>query len=215
MTEQEHSVEPTNAERTAGIGGWLLIYLVLAVLVDVAAVVLMSCSKLSSILLPTTQKSELSLFGFLILVACVMTVWVVLAFMKRKPDAAFLGKHHVIINALPVVCVLDWLLLHTDRDVFFILASVLFLVGLIAWRVFFNMSSRVKALIPPATRKVSGREKYLVTFLYLAIGVLYCFHAGFDRWWRTVFALVGLLSFSPMWDEFGNTGADGKDEQDK
>ena len=214
MTEQEYSVEPTNAERTAGIGGWLLIYLVLAVLVDVAAVVLMSCSKLSSILLPTTQKSELSLFGFLILVACVMTVWVVAAFMKRKPDAAFLGKHHVIINALPGVCVLDWLL-HTESDIFIILAAVLFLVYLIVWRVFFNMSSQVKALIPPATRKVSGREKYLVTFLYLAIGVLYCIHAGFDRWWRTVFALVGLLSFSPMFDEFGNSGTVGKDEQDK
>ena len=151
---------------------------------------------------------------FMILAACVMTGYLVAAFMKRKPDAAFLGKHHVIINALPGVCVLDWLL-HTESDIFIILAAVLFLVYLIVWRVFFNMSSQVKALIPPATRKVSGREKYLVTFLYLAIGVLYCIHAGFDRWWRTVFALVGLLSFSPMFDEFGNSGTVGKDEQDK
>ena len=92
--------------------------------------------------------------------------------MKRKPDAAFLGKHHVIINALPGVCVLDWLL-HTESDIFIILAAVLFLVYLIVWRVFFNMSSQVKALIPPATRKVSGREKYLDQLdSFLANGII-------------------------------------------
>ena len=212
MTEQENNLGQSAGSRGADrIRGWLLVYLIMSVIVDVAAIVLLltSASRL------TPDANELSMLVFMILAACVMTGYLVAAFMKRKPDAAFLGKHHVIINALPVVCVLDWLLLHTDRDVFFILASVLFLVGLFAWRVFFNMSSQVKALIPPATRKVSGREKYLVTFLYLAIGVLYCIHAGFDRWWRTVFALVGLLSFSPMFDEFGNSGTVGKDEQDK
>lgn len=215
MTEKEHVVEQTNAEPTPGIGGWLLVYLVFAVLVDVAAVVLMSCGKLSSILQPATQKNELSLFGFMILAACVMTVWVIIAFKNRKPDAVFLGRHHVIINALPVTLVLDWLLLHTDRDVFFIMVSVLFLVGLIAWRVFFNSSSQLKTLIPPATRKVSGREKLLVTFLYLAIGVLYCIHIGFDRWWITVCGFIGLLSFSPIADEFGSPDTVEKDEQDK
>lgn len=211
MTEQENNLGQSAGSRGADrIRGWLLVYLIMSVIVDVAAIVLLltSASRL------TPDANELSMLVFMILAACVMTGYLVAAFMKRKLDAAFLGKHHVIINALPGVCVLDWLL-HTESDIFIILAAVLFLVYLIVWRVFFNMSSQVKALILPATRKVSGREKYLVTFLYLAIGVLYCIHAGFDRWWRTVFALVGLLSFSPMFDEFGNSGTVGKDEQDK
>lgn len=217
MTEQENLVEQTNTERSnRHIGGWLLLYLVLSVVFDVAAIVLMLCGKLRSIVLPSANGQELSLFVFLILAASVMTVYVVLAFRNRKPDAVFLGRHHVIINAVPIACVMDWLLMHTDRNLFAVLSFVLFFGSLVVWRYYFNNSSLVKALIPPETCKFSSREKYLVSFLYLVIGVMFCIHSGFlDQWWKTIFIIWGLLSLSPLVDLPYDFGKDEKDEPDK
>ena len=197
------------------IHGWLLLYLVIAVIFDVAALALLVCGKLSSPLLPVANGYEVSIIVFMIVAACVMTAFVVLAFKNRKPDAVFLGRHHNIINAVPIACVLGWLLSYVEQDNVVVLLLVLFFGSLVVWRYFFNSSSQVKALIPPATRKVSSREKYLVFFLYLVLAVLYCIHNGFDKWWNTIFIVLFFISLSPLMDLPVDSGEAEKREQDK
>ena len=180
------------------IHGWLLLYLVLAVIIDVAAVVLLftSNSELAS------DVKELSMFAFLVVVGCVMTGYLIAAFMNRKPDAAFLGKHHVVINTFPALYVFSWLLGHIDNENLVILLLVFFWGCVFAWRYFFRYSSQVKALIPPATRRVGKKEQYLVIFLYAVIGLVFVFNYAYERWWVALFAFWGVMTFSPLTDIF-------------
>ena len=206
------SEEPVGEPKS--IHGWLLLYLVLAVIFDVAALAILVSSNLSSLLFPVEKGYEVIITGFLIVASCVMTAFVVQAFKNRKPDAVFLGHHHVIINAAPIACVLGWLLSRLEQENVVILLFLLFFGSLVVWRYFFNSSSQVKALIPPATRKVSSMEKYIVSFLYLVIAVLFCFHSGFEKWWNNVFIVLFCISLSPLMDLPADLGKTEEGEQD-
>ena len=193
------------------IHGWLLLYLVLSVIIDVAAVVLLftSGSEFAS------DVKGLCMFGILVAAGCVMTGYLIAAFMNRKPDAAFLGKHHVAINTFPALYVFSWLLGHIDNESLVALLLVFFWGSVIAWRYFFGYSSQVKGLIPPATRRVGKKEQYLVTFLYVVIGLVFVLNQSLEKWWIVIFAFLGVLSLSPMGDLPSNLGEADKDEQDQ
>lgn len=209
MIEQEnHSGQVGEARATAAIRGWLLVYLILAVIFDVAAVVLLFTSGSEL----TSEENELGMLAFLVLSGCAMTGFLVYAFMKRKPYAAFLGKHHVIINAIPAACVFILLFNKVNTDIFALLFVLLLFGGVAIWRNFFGSSSQVKALIPPATRTVGKKEKYLVTFLYVAIGIAIFIHAGWSRWWVTLLGVWGVLSFSPLEDFFNDSAEEPKQD---
>lgn len=190
------------------IHGWLLLYLVLSVIFDVAAVVLLftSGSKLVS------SVSELTMFGFLVAAGCVMTGYLIASFMGRKPDAAFLGKHHVAINAIPVLVVFSWILDQVENENLTALLFILLGCWLFVWRCFFKPSSQVKALIPPETRKVGKKERYFVTFLYAVIGLVFVFNYGLEKWWVALFAFWGVMSFSPLADVFNETDEEKPEE---
>ena len=210
----------TNATNEVSLGepkrirGWLLLYLVLAVIIDVAAVALMVYVLLSGSFSAAMSKSmdviEMSLTVFLILAACVMTVLVIRAFKDRRPDAVFLGRHSAIINVVPIAYLGAWSV-NANCGICDAVATILFFTTL-GYRFFFNKSSLVKALIPPASRKVSSREKYLVTFWYAVLGVSFCIHSGFDRWWWIVCGLWGLLCLSPLMDEPSDLGNPEKED---
>ena len=179
----------TNATNGVPVGepikirGWLLLYLALAVIIDVAAVAAMLHELLSGSSSTALSKSmdvnEISMGVFLMLAACVMTVFVIRAFKDRRPDAVFLGRHNAIINVVPAAYVGAWSA-NAQCGMCEVVAFILFF-AMMGYRSFFNNSSLVQALIPPAIRKVSSREKYLVTFLYAVLGVALCIHSGFDR----------------------------------
>lgn len=183
------------------IHGWLLLYLVLSVIIDVAAVVLLFTSSSSLV----SSVSELTLFGFLVVAGCVMTGYLITSFMNRKPDAAFLGKHHVAVNFIPVLVVFSWILDRVENENLALLLYVLLGGYILVWRYFFGHSSQVEALIPSATRKVGKRERYLVTFLYAVIGLVFVFNYGLEKWWVALFAFWGVMSFSPLADIFDET----------
>ena len=196
------------------IHGWLLLYLVIAVIIDVGAVAMMVYELLSGPFSASMSQSmnviEISITVFLILAACVMTVLVIRAFRDRRPDAVFLGRHNAMINAVPAAYLAAGSI-NAECGICYAVASILFFAT-IFYRFFFNNSSQVKALIPPANRKVSSREKYLVTFLYAVVGVVFCTHSGFDKWYWIVFGLLGLLSLSPLMDEPSDLGEPEKEE---
>ena len=156
-----------------GLHGWLLIYFILAVIVDVAAIVLMLKDNVSG--LAKEQGMDLSL----LVCACLMTAYTVYAFVNRKPSAPFMGKHHVIINALPWLCVLIGVQNYLEHigfaPVWLIgMIMLLFLLFLICWRYYFMRSEQVKSLIPPQERKVESWERMIVILLYVAIIVFMC-----------------------------------------
>ena len=196
------------------IRGWLLLFLVLAVIIDVGALAMLMYEMMSGPFYGSISKSqnvsEISIFVFLIQAACVMTVLVIRAFRDRRPDAVFLGRHLAMINAVPAAYLVA-ASIHAGFTVCHVVASILF-YATIFYRFYFNNSSLVKALIPPATRKVSNREKYLVSFVYAVFGVVFCTHSGFDHWWWIVFGLLGLLSFSPLMDSPSDLGEPEKEE---
>ena len=196
------------------IHGWLLLYLVIAVIIDVGAVAMMVYELLSGASFPAMSQSgdvnEISLAVFLILAACVMTVFVIRAFRDRRPDAVFLGRHNATINAVPAAYLAAGSI-NAGWGICDAVASILFFATLF-YRFFFNNSSQVKALIPTASRKVSSREKYLVSFLYAVVGVAFCLHSGFDKWWWIVFGFLGLLSMSPLMDDPRDLGEPEKEE---
>lgn len=201
MTDQVNNTGQSGESRAAGrISGWLLVYFIMSVIFDVAAVVLLFTSRSEL----TSDRDELGLLALMVAAGCVMTGYLIAAFIKRKPDAAFLGKHHTVINAIPAACVLIWLINRIDQTIFTVLFYVLLLGGVAVWRLFFGSSSQVDALIPPATRKVAIREKHLVTFLYVAVGVALFFNADWSRWWTTLFGICGLLSLSPLFSDLDN-----------
>jgi len=207
--QENNSGQVGEARAAATVRGWLLLYLILAVIFDVAAVVLLFTSGSEL----TSGGNELGGLAFLVLAGCVMTGFLIYAFLNRKPDAAFLGKHHVMINAIPVACVFILLLNKVDTDIFTLLLVLLLFGAIGIWRSFFGSSSQVKALVPPDTRKVGKKEKYLVTFLYVAIGIVIFIDAGWSRWWVTLLGVWGVLSLSPL-DDFFNDSAEGP-RQDK
>ena len=196
------------------IHGWLLLYLVLAVIIDVGAVAMMVYELLAGTSFIAMSHSmnvnEISTTVFLILAACVMTVHVIRAFKDRRPDAVFLGRHNAIINAVPAAYLVAGST-NANWGICDAVASILFFAT-IFYRFFFNNSSQVKALIPPASRKVGNREKYLVSFLYAVLGVMFCLHSGFDKWWWIAFGFWGLLSLSPLMDAPSDLGEPEKEE---
>lgn len=194
-------VESAPAAEPGKIHGWLLLYLVLSVIIDVAAVVLLFTKGTTL----ASNVSELTLFGFLVAAGCAMTGYLIASFMNRKPDAAFLGKHHVAINGIPVVVVFSWILDHFDNDSVVALLFILLGCWFFVWRCFFKPSAQVKALIPPETRKVEKRVRYFVTFLYAVIGLVFVFNYGLEKWWVALFAFWGVMSFSPLADVFNET----------
>ncbi len=210
MTGQENQSGPSGEPRAATVRGWLLLYLMLSVILDVTAVVLLFTSGSEL----TSEGNELGLLALLVVAGCVMTGYLITAFVRRHPDAAFLGKHHTVINAIPAACVFYWLFHHTDPVIFALLLFVLLFCGVAIWRNYFGSSSLVKALIPPATRKVGKKEKYLVTFIYVAIGVVIFINAGLDRWWITLAGVWGILSLSPLMEYFPDDSGS-KAEPDK
>lgn len=198
-------------ESGRGLHGWLLIYFILAVIVDVAAIVLLLKDNVSG--LAKEQGMDLSL----LVCACLMTAYTVYAFVNRKPSAPFMGKHHVIINAVPWLCVLIGVQNYLERigfaPVWLIgMIMLLFLLFLICWRYYFIRSEQVKSLIPPQERKVESWERMIVILLYVAIIVFMCLSRGFDKWWITVLGALGILSLSPLFDMPEDTGE--KKEED-
>jgi hypothetical protein len=155
------------------------------------------------------------MFGLLVAAGCVMTGYLIAAFMNRKPDAAFLGKHHVVINLFPALYVYSWLLDHIDNESLVTLLLIFFWGCVISWRYFFGSSSQVKALIPPATRRVGQKVKYLVIFLYVLIGIVFVLNHGLEKWWIAIFVFLGVLSLSPLGDLPSNLDEADKEEQDK
>ncbi len=191
-------MEQTAVAEPRKIHGWLLLYLVLSVVIDIAAIVILftDSSRLVS------DMKQLSMLAFLVATGCVMTGCLIPALINRRPDAVFLGKHHVIINAIPAICVLYWMLDHIDNASAVILLLILFVGGIVVWRHFFGASSQVKALIPPSTRKVGKKVVYFVIFIYTVIGLVYIFNYGLEKWWVSVLAFWGVLSLSPLGDFF-------------
>ena len=105
MTGQENQSGQSGEPRAATVRGWLLLYLMLSVILDVTAVVLLFTSGSEL----TSEGNELGLLALLVAAGCVMTGYLITAFVRRHPDAAFLGKHHTVINAIPAACVFYWL----------------------------------------------------------------------------------------------------------
>lgn len=191
----DNSADEVKAE-PGKIHGWLLLYLVLAVIVDVVAVamLLINPSMMKGFFAPTVTK--ISMVAFMVLAACVMTYFLIHAFIHRKPYAAFLGRHHVIVNAVPGACVVAWLGELTSNYIL-----LLFFISLCIWRPFFTSSAQVKALIPPSSRKVDSRLKNGITALYVVIALFCCMQMGFDRWWRPVLMFFLFLTWCPLMDE--------------
>lgn len=202
----------TMKESGRGIHGWLLVYFFLAVIVDLSAIVLLLKYNVSG--LAKEQGMDLTL----LVCACLMTAYTIHAFVNRKPSAPFMGKHHVIINAVPWLCVLIGAQNYLERigfaPVWLIgMIMVLFLAFLIWWRYYFIRAKQVKSLIPPHERKVERWERMIVILLYVAIIVFMCLSRGFDEWWKTVLGALGILFLSPLDDITEDTGE--KKEEDK
>ena len=124
MTGQENQSGQSDEPRAATVRGWLLLYLMLSVILDVTAIVLLFTSGSEL----TSEGNELGLLALLV-AGCVMTGYLITAFVRRHPDAAFLGKHHTVINAIPAACVFYWLFHHTDPVIFALLLFVLLFCG--------------------------------------------------------------------------------------
>lgn len=218
MNEQIPAIEKVKATASVEcepvkIHGWLLLYLVLAVIVDVIAIAVpLIMSKRVNF-----TPSDISITVFLTLAGCVMTYYLIHAFKHRKPYAAFLGRHHVLVNAGPGLCVLAGLV-EVMKDYYPVAGlGLLFIIQLFIWRSFFSSSSQVKALIPPSNRKVNKRLKYGITLLYVAIAVIYVFAMGIlsFKWWEIVLFFFLFLGWSPLFDLPSELGEDKEDKHDQ
>ena len=189
----------------------MLIYFILAVIVDVAAIVLLLMDNVSGF------AKERAMDMSLLVCACLMTAYTIYAFVIRKSSAPFMGKHHVIINAVPWLCVLIGVQNYLERigfaPVWLIgMIMVLFCAFLIWWRYYFIRSKQVKSLIAPPERKVEPWERMIVILLYVTIIVFMCLSRGLDEWWKTVLGALGILYLSPLDDMSEDTGE--KKEED-
>jgi len=219
MNEQFPSIEKVKAPASVvesepvKIHGWLLLYLVLAVIVDVMAVAVPLIMSRQLNFKPFDIGSTV----FLLLAGCVMTSFLILAFKQRKPYAAFLGRHHVLVNAGPGLIVLAGLV-EVMKDYYPVAGlGLLFIIQLFIWRPFFYSSSQVKALIPPSNRKVNKRLKYGITLLYVAIAIVYSLAMvtlSF-KWWEIVLFLFLFLGWSPLFDSPSELGEDKEDQHDQ
>lgn len=158
--------------RNTDIHGWLWFFLFAGVLSNV----------LSFIVLLAQFKQDLAEIGNVYLVLtdivsgamfCLLALYMVYSFWRRRPNAVFLAKTYVVANFVVNVIVLC---LGGFAPSGYGSLGYALVFGVI-WFLYFSFSSQVKQIIPPAYRKKMTIDYYIigalivVPMLFLALGI--------------------------------------------
>lgn len=144
---------PTPTSSTAErISGWLTLFLI-SINIGAVQVLFTTLGEIG-----TYYNSELDVLFSLMLLA--LAVFATIRFVKRKPDAVFLGKAYIIIcafgNLFPLIA---FAIVSDEKVIFQIVRS---LVLCIIWFLYLTNSKQVKRLFPKSTRQLKGYDYWIV-----------------------------------------------------
>ena len=165
--QEEHNESALTAEylkENTEIGGWLTFFLFCICVGGIASVIISlvrfnPAEYMGSNLLALTDVA----LGVML---CGLSFYTLYAFIKRKPDAVYLGKLYVVTTFLTNLLVLfngDY-----EASGFGSLPQIIrSLIWGVIWYAFLCVSTRVEEVIPKEYRKKTAKDYYITIALYL------------------------------------------------